>query len=245
LPRPYRYQRFLNQIREYYIIIGRIIVQIKTGPARGGAPGVWPPSELRRKGALAADASGTLTWERDRDAVASADFRADTAGFILRYEDHGTDAPKIIEQRVVLSFVPAAFGGARAYFLCPGAECGRRVSVLYFRRDTFRCRHCHGLAYESQREDARRRARRRADKLRAPLGWPQRRLLTLPILVRPKGMWTRNFVRLRGHAMTADSVATAAEVAHWVRLFGRLDRRQFRTGRWDYLLKFISSHNCN
>jgi hypothetical protein len=78
---------------------------------------------------------------------------------------------------VELSFVPAAFGGARAYFLCPGAECGRRVSVLYFQRGAFRCRHCHGLAYESQREDARRRTRRRADKLRARLVWPRQRVL--------------------------------------------------------------------
>ena len=128
-------------------------------------------NELCRKGALTPGASGTLTWERDRDAVASADFRADTAGLILCYDGDGTEAPKVIEQRVALSFVPATFSGARAYFLCPGAECGRRVSVLYFRTGVFRCRHCHRLAYESQREDVGRRARRRADKLRARLGW--------------------------------------------------------------------------
>lgn len=121
-------------------------------------------NELRRKGALTPGATGTLTWERDRDAVASADFSADTAGLILCYDAHGTEVPKVIEQRVVLSFVPAAFGDARVYFLCPCAECGRRVAVLYFRRGAFRCRHCHGLAYESQREDALRRARRQASR---------------------------------------------------------------------------------
>jgi hypothetical protein len=184
--------------------------------------------ELRRTGALTPGASGTLTWERDRDAVASADFRADNASFILRYDGCGTEASKIIEQRIEVSFVPGQFGGERAYFLCPGAECGRRVSILYFARGAFRCRHCHDLAYTSQREDMRRRARRRADKLHARLGWPQRRAFALPILVKPKGMWGRTFERLRGYAIAAESVATAAQVAHWTRLLGRLNRRQSR-----------------
>jgi hypothetical protein len=148
--------------------------------------------------------------------------------FILCYDDHGAEARTIIEQRVAVSFVPAAFGGVRTYFLCPGAECGRRVSVLYFRRGVFRCRHCHGLAYESQREDARRRARRRADKLRARLGWPQQRALAVPIVVKPRGMWSRTFERLRGYAIAAESVATAAQVAHWAQLLGRVNRRQRR-----------------
>jgi hypothetical protein len=169
-----------------------------------------------------------LTWERDRDAVASADFRADTAGLILCYDGDGTEAPKVIEQRVALSFVPATFSGARAYFLCPGAECGRRVSVLYFRRGVFRCRHRHGLAYESQREDAVHRARRRAGKLRARLGWPQQRAFALPIVVKPKGMWSSTFERLRGYAIAAESVATAVQLAHWTRLLGRVNRRQRR-----------------
>ena len=76
-------------------------------------------NELRRQGALTPGASGTVTWERDPDAVASADFRACTAELILCYGGHDTEAPNAIEQRVVLSFVPAAFGGARAYFFVP------------------------------------------------------------------------------------------------------------------------------
>lgn len=180
------------------------------------------------KGALTPGTSGTLTWERNGNAVASTDFRADTAGLILCYDAPGIEAPKVIEQAVALSFVPAAFGGARAYFLCPGAKCGRRVSVLLFRRGVFRCRRCHGLAYESQREDARRRARRRADKLRARLGWPQRRALVLPIAVKPKGMWSKTFERLRGYAIAAESIAAAAQAAHWARLLGRFERRKRR-----------------
>jgi len=138
-------------------------------------------NELRREGALAPGASGTLTWEREGEPQASVDFRIDSGTLVLSYDDQ---SDKAVEQHLALSSVPAPFGGARAYFLCPGAECGRRVSALYFRRGVYRCRHCHRLAYESQREDARRRARRRADQLRARLGWPQQRGL-------PRGVWPR------------------------------------------------------
>ena len=186
-------------------------------------------NELRRKGVLTLGASGTLAWKRGGAEVASMNFRADSGDLVLSYDNHNAEALRALEQCVALSSVPAAFGSARTYFLCPGAECSRRVSVLYFRRGTFRCRHCHGLAYESQREDVRPRARRRADKFRARLGLPQRRLLRLPpIVVRPKGMWSRTFERLRGYAIAAESVATAAQVAHWSRLLGRVNRRQRR-----------------
>ena len=122
----------------------------------------------------------------------------------------------------------AVGGGARAYFLCPGAECGRRVAVLYFRRSVFRCRHCHSLAYESQREDARRRARRRADKLRARLGLATAASPCAAKVVKPKGMWSSAFERLHANAIAAESVATAAQVAHWVRLLRRVNCRQRR-----------------
>jgi hypothetical protein len=129
------------------------------------------------------------------------------------------------EQHVALSSVQAAFGGSRTYFLCPGAGCGQRNSILYFGRGSFRCRRCHGLAYASQGENSRQRARRRADKLRARLGWPQGRALVLPIVVKPKGMRRKNFQRLRRDAVAAESVATAAQVAHWIRLLGGVKRR--------------------
>jgi len=150
------------------------------------------------------------------------------AALILCYIDQHAAEAQEIEQHVVLSSVPAAFGGSRTYFLCPGAECGRRTSILYFARGSFRCRRCHDLAYESQREDVRQRARRRAHKLRARLGWPQQRAFAPPIVVKPKGMWSRTFERLRGYAIAAESVATAAQVAHWARILSRLDRRQRR-----------------
>lgn len=185
-------------------------------------------NELRRKGALEQDLIGTLTWECGGEVAASVEFRVDKAALTLRYRIQRGSEPQDVEQRVGLSSVPAAFSGSRSYFLCPGADCGRRVSVLYFRRGLFCCRHCHGLAYESQREDARRRARRRADRLRARLGWTQQRALALRTVVKPRGMWRRTFKRLRGCAIEAESLATADQTAHWTRLLRRVGRRQRR-----------------
>jgi hypothetical protein len=182
-------------------------------------------NELR--GALTPGATGTLTWERDGDVVASVAFRMDKDALVLcHYTQHAAE-PRGVEQHVALSSVPAAFGGVRTYFLCPGADCGRRTSILYFARGSFGCRRCGGLAYQSQGENVRQRARRRADKLRARLGWPQRALV-LPIVVKPRGMWSRTFERLRGRAIAAESVAAATQVAHWIRLLQRVNRRRRR-----------------
>jgi hypothetical protein len=58
---------------------------------------------LRRKGALAPGAFGTLTWEREGDVQTSVDFRADSAGIVLSYGDHNGEAPRAVEQHVALS----------------------------------------------------------------------------------------------------------------------------------------------
>ena len=65
---------------------------------------------------------------------------------------------------------PCNLGGSRAWFVCPAVGCGRRVATLYG-GGIFACRHCCQLAYASSREDAGGRATRRADRLRARLGW--------------------------------------------------------------------------
>src|ERR1700730_635478 len=57
-----------------------------------------------------------------------------------------------------------------AAFFCPAAGCGRRVAILYG-GGIFACRRRYRLAYASSREEAGGRATRRADSLRARLGW--------------------------------------------------------------------------
>jgi hypothetical protein len=156
---------------------------------------------------LAEGAAGTLSWDRAGGSVAKIDFRTFATVFTFTYE--GANA-KSVEERVPLARVAAGFGGTRAYFRCPGTGCGRRVMVLYFARCLFRCRQCHGLAYETQREDARRRAGRRADKSRARLGYQAWRPFQLAPMERPKGMWMRRSWDLYGRVLVADYDASKA-----------------------------------
>jgi hypothetical protein len=62
------------------------------------------------------------------------------------------------------------FGGTRAWWICPGLGCGRRVAVLHG-VGVFACRHCYRLGYSSQRQRREDLAFRSADRLRAKLGW--------------------------------------------------------------------------
>src|SRR5215212_493346 len=71
-----------------------------------------------------------------------------------------------VKEPVPLEWTPCNFGGERPWFVCPGAECGRRVAILYKLRKDFLCRYCYDLRYESQREDNKDRASRRAKKIR-------------------------------------------------------------------------------
>ena len=86
------------------------------------------------------------------------------------------------------------FGGERPWFVCPGATCGRRVAVLYGPGKYFLCGHCYELRYESQREDKKDRALRRAQKIRMRLGGSANMLEPFP--ERPKGMHHDTYMRL-------------------------------------------------
>jgi hypothetical protein len=133
--------------------------------------------------------------------------------FTMTHErGEGADKQSVME-RVGLHRVAAGFGGTRTYLLCPGSGCGRRVMALYLVNDLFRCRHCHGLTYESQREDARRRAGRSADKARARLEYKSWQPFGLAPMVRPKGMWTHTFWERQGRVLAADYAATEAFMA--------------------------------
>ena len=158
---------------------------------------------LRRAGALVPGAYGALSWGCNDNTLASLAFRAEANALILSYFEHGV----MIEQQIALAHSPAKFGGTRVYFVCPGDECGRRVFKVYLARGAFRCRDCHGLAYECQAEDRQRRARRRADKRRARLGSPQWRPDAFPVVTRPKGMWKKTFTRLQERSVAADIIA--------------------------------------
>jgi hypothetical protein len=99
-----------------------------------------------------------------------------------------------IEDVVCLTWTPCHYGGQRPWFRCPGWGCGRRVAKLYLGGRYFRCRHCHDLAYESQREDRATRLISKAQKIRRQLGGSASLLEPFP--PKPKGMHWRTYARL-------------------------------------------------
>jgi hypothetical protein len=182
-------------------------------------------NELRRAGALVPGAAGTLSWQCDSATGESLAFRAEADALILSYFERGV----MIEQRIALAHRPAKFGGTRVYFVCPGAECSRRVFKLYFARGALRCRRCHALSYECQAEDKQRRARRRADRRRARLGSPQWRPGAVPVVTRPKGMWKKTFTGLQERSVAADIIADMHLESNLMKIASRVKRRLCRS----------------
>lgn len=151
---------------------------------------------IQRDGLLAVGSSFISNWMRNGKTVASISVRTETDRVILDYR-HQRSGGEWQQQNypVRLEWTPCNYGGRRAWFLCPANDCGRRVAKLYLGgAGIFACRHCYHLAYASQREAAPDLAARRADTLRARLGWPA------GILNgnggKPKGMRWRTFERL-------------------------------------------------
>src|SRR3982751_3656529 len=77
--------------------------------------------------------------------------RADHLVLLYAYRENPGDW-RTLEQPTPVTWTPCRFGGRRPYFLCPGADCGRRVSMLYSVGADFLCRLCHQLVYRSQRQ---------------------------------------------------------------------------------------------
>jgi hypothetical protein len=112
---------------------------------------------------------GGWQWTRNGETVASIQIWAEQDCVILIYRHRSSGAEWKDEQYPVrIERTPCNLGGSRP--CCPAVGCGRRVAILYG-GGIFACRHCYQLAYASSREDAGGRATRRADRIRARLGW--------------------------------------------------------------------------
>lgn len=98
--------------------------------------------------------------------------------------------------RVSVRFRPCALGGQRALFVCPA--CHRSVFLLYKRHDSFKCRQCSDLSYESQSEDPVSRAMRKTTKLIRKLS-PDACLMT-GVPDRPLGMHRSTYANLSSKA---------------------------------------------
>lgn len=149
---------------------------------------------LARGGYLKAGMAYRWQWTRHGENVASINLtvEADRVWFTYRQRGHSGDW-RDMRYAVGLERTACHLGGARVWWRCPVAGCGRRVAVMYD-GGVFACRHCHDLAYRCQREADDYRAIRKADTLRKKLKW-------VPGIAhgegpKPKGMHWRTFERL-------------------------------------------------
>jgi hypothetical protein len=96
------------------------------------------------------------------------------------------------QQTIRIARAACTFGGSRPWFACPC--CWRHCATLYRGRYGYACRTCNQLNYPSTRETAGDRAVRRANKIRARLGWTPG--IAFGHGPKPKGMHWRTFYRL-------------------------------------------------
>ena len=154
-----------------------------------------------RDGRFAADQYFTCSWSRFGSDAGSIKVSAERDAVVLTYQTRHCLAAewKPINQRVPITWTDCHFGGRRPWFICSaysdGQYCGRRVAVLYGAGSYFACRHCYGLAYETQQQSARWRGFAKAQKIRMRLDGSVNLLEPFP--EKPPHMHSRTYERLR------------------------------------------------
>lgn len=137
----------------------------------------------------------SVSWPRGDGASNSIHLRVDVDRVTLEYQARKRGGEwRPVSTDVWLDWTRCPSGGQRAWWLCPGEGCGRRVAVLYG-GEPYACRHCHNLSYRSQHETDFDLALRRADTIRQRLGW--RPGIAHGYGTRPKYMHWRTYWRLR------------------------------------------------
>jgi hypothetical protein len=94
------------------------------------------------------------------------------------------------------------FGGMRPWFICPNVLCRRKAAKLYLRGRYFLCRHCHNLAYASQRINKEARLENKAKRIRLSLGGIPDLAVEFPS--KPKRLHWKTYQRLYDAAYEAD-----------------------------------------
>ncbi len=149
---------------------------------------------LQRDGFLKPGRTFSWQWTCTNGTAASILVKTELDMVTLSYRHKSGDGDWKDEcHTVFLDWTPCHFGGQRAWFICPGQRCWRRVAILYG-EVIFACRHCHKLAYPCQRETPLDRVARRANRIRRRLGWKEG--ILNPMDGKPKGMHWKTFERL-------------------------------------------------
>ena len=176
--------------------------------------------QLARDGLLTPGEKREIRWSRCGAELASVALRSVHNRIQISSWRSGTGGETENRQTVRIAWTKCNLGGQRAWFICPGSACNRRVAILYGGR-TFACRHCHKLAYPSTRESRDARARRRVDQLRRRLRWP--RGFANGIGTRPKGMrWSTYLRLLKRHEIAF------ADLIEQMRSMSRVRKRDLR-----------------
>ncbi len=181
---------------------------------------------LHRNGLLQPGHSFSLRWSQAGKQIGSIGGVAhdddDRVTFFYRHRSGGSGGDwEDVRETVALEWTACDFGGERPWFVCPGADCGRRVAVLYGPGRYFLCRQCYDLSYESQREGKANRALRRAQKIRERLGGSANMMEPFP--EKPKGMHWKTYNRLFWEHHEA-------EMEHLAGMRERLDKLEKRVG---------------
>jgi hypothetical protein len=185
---------------------------------------------LARDGLLTPGLAFGWNWTRHGETTASIQIRTETDRVILSYRrrDYAGEWQQM-EYPVFLEWTDCSLGGRRAWFQCPAQGCGRRVAILYGGR-VFACRHCHKLAYESQREAYDDRACRRADNIRMRLGWHPG--IANPTGGKPKGMHWRTYSRLMAEYSTFAQTSWAGMAERLGMLAKKTEGLERSLSRW-------------
>ena len=182
--------------------------------------------KIQRAGLLKPGRSFSWQWTRGGNKIAAIDMRADTDRVTLIYRSRSNgDEWQDMNYPVRLAWTHCNYGGQRAWWLCPAVGCGRRVALPYGGK-VYACRHCHRMAYRTQREQPHDRAGSRAETIRKRLGWDAG-ILNLPG-GKPKGMHWRTFERLQAAHDAHTTQALAGMAAKLGLAMGRLEAIQMR-----------------
>ena len=150
------------------------------------------------------------TWSMNGEPEASINIDIGHGQVVLSYVfTPAGGEPKRIKDKVFLSWTACHYGGERPWFLCP--RCGRRVAVLWG-GEHYLCRHCHNIAYNSQRNDRHGRLLMRMRRIKKRLGgedWWRK----------PKWMHQRTYDKLREKYWHYEEAAEEALCQKYRRLF--------------------------
>jgi hypothetical protein len=160
---------------------------------------------MSRKGCLEPWQSYSWKWENG----CNLDVETTPDAIELFYTISRNSLPgEKVHIKIALSRTACNYGGECLWFRCPSRGCGRRVARLYLAGKYFLCRHCHDLAYSSQREGKEFRLMNKARKIYRRLGVNSYNDLFLE--PKPKGMHLTTYEQLVNRAQEFESEALRA-----------------------------------